>query len=302
MNILFPRAARGVTVALRSGKELPPPPPPTINPDYIQCPHCSRRFNKSAAERHINFCADQHKRLETRNKAKGAATTKAAEKQDRRTSYRPPLPSSGIRRPNDLRSTKGNLSQARQTSGKVNNVAQSHNRTKARVLPNRCNEDRPFDTSLPSSQVATTKTGLKARLPTKYSSAGVAESSFNKRRVGERLNPSAGYTSSTTARSSSGYSPPNFSHTHQEFVSGENDKYYMSRKVSNLQERKKIGAKNGYSSSSSAGAVNWNGAEQSDFLTSWNTHGQQNGKQTFDKDASHFGLFGNDFAQKRGEY
>lgn len=31
------------------------PPPPSTNPDYIQCPHCSRRFNQTAAERHVNI-------------------------------------------------------------------------------------------------------------------------------------------------------------------------------------------------------------------------------------------------------
>lgn len=34
-----------------------PPPPPSTNPDYIQCPHCNRRFNQTAAERHIPQCA-----------------------------------------------------------------------------------------------------------------------------------------------------------------------------------------------------------------------------------------------------
>lgn len=34
-----------------------PPPPPSTNPDYIQCPHCGRRFNEAAAERHIPKCA-----------------------------------------------------------------------------------------------------------------------------------------------------------------------------------------------------------------------------------------------------
>ena len=57
------RAARGVTNALKTGGELPPPPEPTVNPDYIQCPHCERRFNESAAERHMNFCKEQKSRL-----------------------------------------------------------------------------------------------------------------------------------------------------------------------------------------------------------------------------------------------
>ncbi|KAM9019322.1 zinc finger C2HC domain-containing protein 1B [Ara ararauna] len=53
------RSARQVTKALKEGRPLPPPPPPSINPDYIQCPHCSRRFNEAAAERHMKFCEEQ---------------------------------------------------------------------------------------------------------------------------------------------------------------------------------------------------------------------------------------------------
>ncbi|XP_061327739.1 zinc finger C2HC domain-containing protein 1B, partial [Pezoporus flaviventris] len=32
---------------------------PFLWPDYIQCPHCSQRFNEAAAERHIKFCEEQ---------------------------------------------------------------------------------------------------------------------------------------------------------------------------------------------------------------------------------------------------
>lgn len=32
---------------------------PFLWPDYIQCPHCSRRFNEAAAERHMKFCEEQ---------------------------------------------------------------------------------------------------------------------------------------------------------------------------------------------------------------------------------------------------
>ncbi|KFQ61357.1 Zinc finger C2HC domain-containing protein 1B, partial [Pelecanus crispus] len=53
------RSAKQVTKALKEGHPLPPPPPPSINLDYIQCPHCSRRFNEAAAERHIKFCEEQ---------------------------------------------------------------------------------------------------------------------------------------------------------------------------------------------------------------------------------------------------
>ena len=33
-----------------------PPPPRSENPDYITCPHCDRRFNQQAGERHIAAC------------------------------------------------------------------------------------------------------------------------------------------------------------------------------------------------------------------------------------------------------
>lgn len=53
------RAAKQVQGHLARGGKLSdlPPPPPSENPDYIQCPHCMRRFNESAAERHIPRCA-----------------------------------------------------------------------------------------------------------------------------------------------------------------------------------------------------------------------------------------------------
>ncbi|KFB36463.1 AGAP004068-PA-like protein [Anopheles sinensis] len=53
------RAAKEMTAHLAKGGKLSdlPPPPPSENPDYVQCPHCSRRFNQSAAERHIPKCA-----------------------------------------------------------------------------------------------------------------------------------------------------------------------------------------------------------------------------------------------------
>ncbi|XP_074165746.1 zinc finger C2HC domain-containing protein 1B isoform X2 [Sminthopsis crassicaudata] len=56
------RSAKQCMLAIKEGRPLPPPPPPTINPDYIQCPYCMRRFNETAAMRHINFCKDQASR------------------------------------------------------------------------------------------------------------------------------------------------------------------------------------------------------------------------------------------------
>lgn len=53
------RAAKDMQNHLAKGGKLSdlPPPPPAENPDYIQCPHCSRRFNQTAADRHIPKCA-----------------------------------------------------------------------------------------------------------------------------------------------------------------------------------------------------------------------------------------------------
>ncbi|XP_060046755.1 zinc finger C2HC domain-containing protein 1B [Erinaceus europaeus] len=56
------RSAKRCSLAMKEGRPLPPPPPPSINPDYIQCPYCMRRFNETAAHRHINFCKDQSSR------------------------------------------------------------------------------------------------------------------------------------------------------------------------------------------------------------------------------------------------
>ncbi|KAH9628285.1 hypothetical protein HF086_017360 [Spodoptera exigua] len=54
------RAAKQVQAHLSAGGKLSdlPPPPPSENPDYVPCPHCGRRFNQQAAERHIPKCAN----------------------------------------------------------------------------------------------------------------------------------------------------------------------------------------------------------------------------------------------------
>lgn len=35
-----------------------PPPPPLDTSDYVPCPHCGRKFNEAAAERHIPKCVN----------------------------------------------------------------------------------------------------------------------------------------------------------------------------------------------------------------------------------------------------
>uniref|UniRef100_A0A673B7A2 Zinc finger C2HC domain-containing protein 1A n=1 Tax=Sphaeramia orbicularis TaxID=375764 RepID=A0A673B7A2_9TELE len=57
------RAAKAISQVMKDGGPLPPPPPPTYDPDYIQCPYCQRRFNESAADRHIKFCQEQAARI-----------------------------------------------------------------------------------------------------------------------------------------------------------------------------------------------------------------------------------------------
>lgn len=54
------REAKKVQAHLARGGKLSdlPPPPPSDNDDYVQCPHCLRRFNEAAAERHIPKCAN----------------------------------------------------------------------------------------------------------------------------------------------------------------------------------------------------------------------------------------------------
>ncbi|CAH2094295.1 unnamed protein product [Euphydryas editha] len=54
------RAAKQVQAHLNAGGKLSdlPPPPPSENPDYVQCPHCKRRFSPGAAERHVPKCAN----------------------------------------------------------------------------------------------------------------------------------------------------------------------------------------------------------------------------------------------------
>ncbi|XP_015439761.1 PREDICTED: uncharacterized protein LOC107194628 [Dufourea novaeangliae] len=52
------RSAKQVQAHLAAGGKLSdlPPPPASDTSDYIQCPHCGRKFNKAAADRHIPKC------------------------------------------------------------------------------------------------------------------------------------------------------------------------------------------------------------------------------------------------------
>nr|XP_014276820.1 uncharacterized protein LOC106681161 [Halyomorpha halys] len=53
------RAAKQVQDHLAKGgslKDLPPPPPMDTS-DYVQCPHCGRKFTEGVADRHIPICS-----------------------------------------------------------------------------------------------------------------------------------------------------------------------------------------------------------------------------------------------------
>ncbi|XP_074549879.1 zinc finger C2HC domain-containing protein 1A isoform X2 [Halichoeres trimaculatus] len=78
------RAAKGLTQVMKDGGPLPPPPPPSYDPDYVQCPYCQRRFNESAADRHIKFCQEQAARMPNKGKLGDAKKPPA------RTQYKPP--------------------------------------------------------------------------------------------------------------------------------------------------------------------------------------------------------------------
>ncbi|KAM6355856.1 LOW QUALITY PROTEIN: zinc finger C2HC domain-containing protein 1B [Podargus strigoides] len=83
-------SVKQVTKAAKEGRPLPPTPPPSINPDYIQCPHCSR-FNEAAAQRHIKFCEEQAVRC-----AFAAKTTKQASGKQPVTQRKPPTLTSAM--------------------------------------------------------------------------------------------------------------------------------------------------------------------------------------------------------------
>ncbi|XP_011881640.1 PREDICTED: uncharacterized protein LOC105569631 isoform X2 [Vollenhovia emeryi] len=61
------RYARETQARLAAGGNLSdlPPPPPSDTSDYVQCEHCGRKFNRSAAERHIPICKRMHDKKQT---------------------------------------------------------------------------------------------------------------------------------------------------------------------------------------------------------------------------------------------
>uniref|UniRef100_A0A8C5DHK5 Zinc finger C2HC domain-containing protein 1A n=1 Tax=Gouania willdenowi TaxID=441366 RepID=A0A8C5DHK5_GOUWI len=62
-DFMASRAHHQERAAMKDGTSLPPPPPHPYDPDYIQCPYCQWRFKKSAADRHIQICKEQHAQI-----------------------------------------------------------------------------------------------------------------------------------------------------------------------------------------------------------------------------------------------
>jgi len=56
---------------MRYARGVGPAPPPVVDPDYVQCPNCERRFNKDAAERHIPKCKQIKTKSVGQKSAKG---------------------------------------------------------------------------------------------------------------------------------------------------------------------------------------------------------------------------------------
>ncbi|XP_009707866.1 PREDICTED: zinc finger C2HC domain-containing protein 1B [Cariama cristata] len=80
------QSTKQVTKALKEGHPLPPLPTPSITPvvpflqsDYIQRPHCSRRFNEAAAQRDVKFCEEAAARRAFAAKTTGQALKGAQE-------------------------------------------------------------------------------------------------------------------------------------------------------------------------------------------------------------------------------
>eukprot|EP00056_Hartaetosiga_gracilis_P020316 m.18747 g.18747 ORF g.18747 m.18747 type:complete len:257 (+) comp8356_c0_seq1:197-967(+) len=100
------RAARQAQKIVNEGGDLSqlPPPPPDENPDYVKCQFCNRRFNETAAKRHIPFCETQHKRNMMK---KGTPNATKAEKMNRRKQYKPPSLKRKDKQPRNISTSSG---------------------------------------------------------------------------------------------------------------------------------------------------------------------------------------------------
>lgn len=81
------KAARDVTKAINSGAPLPPPTLSAPDPSLIPCPHCNRRFNDRAAERHIPMCQSIRAKPTALRKGSGGMTVGTGQTGNRNRSF-----------------------------------------------------------------------------------------------------------------------------------------------------------------------------------------------------------------------
>ncbi|XP_048363326.1 zinc finger C2HC domain-containing protein 1A isoform X3 [Sphaerodactylus townsendi] len=208
------RAAKGLDQVLKEGGKLPPPPPPSYDPDYIQCPYCQRRFNESAADRHINFCKEQAARISN----KGKVVTDAKGKAPTRSQYKSPsvkkIPSTGTTSPASSRlpqpSTPAN--KMLPTSGPVGSKIQSSplpHKNSVRTTNSQIGGSMKSRTGVPTGMARNTGMGMMANKRKAYGT----ESNYN--RTGYESGDCSSSVNGGSSKSSEGNSPaqlPKFCH------------------------------------------------------------------------------------------
>nr|XP_002130661.1 zinc finger C2HC domain-containing protein 1A [Ciona intestinalis] len=156
--------------------------------NYNQCPHCLRKFNNEAAQRHIPFCAEQHKRIglkkETTSIKKDSLSAQAAARAMARQNYKPPSlkPSSGR---SDSRSPGNSATSRYATNGRGKNekfnsatLRVGSNAERNGISPKRSNPEWNADIEVPAySSEVRTRTGLKA-----YTSNNTEKERFQRQR------------------------------------------------------------------------------------------------------------------------
>jgi hypothetical protein len=78
------KAARDVSHAISTGAPLPPPTISAPDPSLIPCPHCGRRFNDKAAERHIPLCTSIKAKPTKLNKGGGLGASRGVSLKDKK--------------------------------------------------------------------------------------------------------------------------------------------------------------------------------------------------------------------------
>eukprot|EP00730_Choanoeca_flexa_P002911 TRINITY_DN11225_c0_g1_i2.p1 TRINITY_DN11225_c0_g1~~TRINITY_DN11225_c0_g1_i2.p1 ORF type:complete len:406 (+),score=60.81 TRINITY_DN11225_c0_g1_i2:71-1288(+) len=187
------RAARKVTAVLNAGGTVAdlPPPAPSENPDYVQCPTCSRRFNEDAAKRHMPFCAEKAKREAMKQKN----TNSKADAVKKRTSYKPPLPRSR---------TSSNM-----TTAKPDRARQTPNPTSHHASASE--DDRPIRSAKPPAGSASAhrivRRSASPRVRRTNGTAAAADKLHRTSSYGSRLNTARAHHSSFEEGSESSMSP-----------------------------------------------------------------------------------------------